>query len=71
MSMTRQECERRLLENCKEMNDILKEYDPEADYLSIHIAPNDGYISVNNNHWEGHPTIAFYQVGGDFESHDY
>lgn len=71
MSMTKKECERRLLEKCKEMNDILKEYDPEADYLSIHIAPNEDYISANNNHWEGHPMIAFYQFGGDFESRDY
>lgn len=57
--MTRQECERRLLEKSKEINDILKEYDPESDYLSICICPkDDDYICINNDYWEGHPMIS-------------
>lgn len=71
MSITREECEKQILEKCKEISDILKEYDPYADYLSIHITPNDEYISVNNNHWEGHPTIAFHQYEGEVESRAY
>lgn len=56
--MTRKECEEKLLEKCKEMNDILKEYDPEADYLSVAIYPKDECILINNNHWAGHPMIS-------------
>ena len=56
--MTRGECEKKLLEKCKEMNDILKEYDPEADYLSVSIYPKDEYIGINNDYWEGHPMIS-------------
>lgn len=63
MSMTRQECEKRLLEKCKEMNDILKEYDPEADYLSMSIYPKDECILINNNYWEGHPMISCSNFG--------
>ena len=57
MSMSRQECEKRLLEKCEEMNDILKEYDPKADYLSVCIDPKAEYISINNDYWAGHPMI--------------
>ena len=56
--MTREECEEKLLEKCKGMNDILKEYDPEADYLSVCIFPEDEHIFINNNYWEGHPMIS-------------
>lgn len=58
MAMTREECEEKLLEKCKEMNDILKEHDPEADYLTVTIYSKDKYININNNHWEGHPVIS-------------
>jgi len=55
--MSREECEAKLLEKCKEMSDILKEYDEEADYLSVTIYPKDNYFCINNNYWEGHPKI--------------
>lgn len=58
MSMTREECEEKLLEKCKEMRDILKEYDPEADYLSVAIYPKDECIRITNNYWEEHPMIS-------------
>lgn len=58
MAMTRKECENKLLEKCKEMSDILKEYDPQADYLSVVMYPSEDYWSINNNHWEGHPMIS-------------
>ena len=57
--MTRNECENKLLEKCKEMSAILKEYDPEANYLSICIFSKDKYITMNNDYWEGtHPIIS-------------
>lgn len=55
--MNREECEKQILEKCKEISEIVKQYDPTADYLSITITPDDGYISVNNNHWENKPPI--------------
>lgn len=55
--MTREECEKQILEKCKEISEIVKQYDPTADYLSIVIMPDDGYTSVHNNHWEHEPTI--------------
>ena len=58
MAMTRKECETKLLEKCKEISDIVKEYGPEANYLAVVIYPNDDYCSINNNHWEGHPMIS-------------
>lgn len=55
--MTREECENQILEKCKEISEIVKQYDPTADYLSIAIMPDDGYIGVNNNYWENKPPI--------------
>ena len=57
MAMTREECEKQILEKCKEISEIVKQYDPTADYLSITITPDDEYISVNNNYWENKPPI--------------
>lgn len=63
--MTREECEGRLLEKCKEMNDILKEYDPEAEFLSVSICPKKGYIGIFNNYWENKSPIDIYSYNDD------
>lgn len=64
--MTREECENKLLEKCKEMSNILKEYDPEANYLSVSIYPKDGYIAMNNDYWDGiHTKISVFTMCED------
>lgn len=63
--MTKEECKNKLVEKCKEMSDILKEYDPEANYLSVTMYPKDGYISLNTNYWDDtHTKISFFMMCG-------
>ena len=57
--MNREECENKILEKLKEINDIVKEYDNSNErYLCIYII--DDYISCNNRYWETNTPIHFF-----------
>ena len=51
--MTRQECEKRIADNLKEIDAVVRQYNPTNTYLSMCIINRDGdtYISFNNAHW--------------------
>lgn len=49
-TITRAECEARIAEKIKEIESIVKEYDPNTDYLDMTI--NKEYISFNNRYWD-------------------
>lgn len=48
--MTRAECEERILEKLKEIEAIHKEYNPNANYLTLCI--RDGGYQFNNTYWK-------------------
>lgn len=48
--MTRQECESKILEKLMEIDEIHKEYNPKADYLSLCI--NNSCYTFNNRYWQ-------------------
>ena len=56
--MTRAECEKRILEKLKEIENIHKEYNPNANYLSLSIRDN-GY-HFNNSYW-----VTIDEIGED------
>lgn len=49
-TITRSECEARIAEKIKEIEAIVKEYDPKINYLDMTI--NKGHISFNNCYWD-------------------
>lgn len=48
--MTREECERAIAEEVEKIWDIYKQYNPNADTLSLHITK--AIILVNNEYWQ-------------------
>lgn len=65
--MTREECEKAIAEQTEKIWDIYKEYNPQADSLSLHITRE--LILVNNEYWKGDAnkplTRAFERVKHD------
>lgn len=57
--MTREECERRILDKLDEIEAIAKEYDPNTEYLSMFIRSERNY--VNNDYWNECPAIDNYR----------
>lgn len=57
--ITREECERRILDKLDEIEAIAKEYDPNTEYLSMFIRSERNY--VNNDYWNEHPAIDNYR----------
>lgn len=56
--MTKEECEKQILEKLKEIKAIAKEYDKSEElYLSMTIM--DDYMGANNTHWETNTPIDF------------
>lgn len=50
--MTREIAEKKMIEKVRELIAIYKEYNPDGDYLTIAIYAKQGYIGINNAHWE-------------------
>ncbi len=49
--MTRLECEKAIIEKLKEIHEIHKQYNPNADYLSMAIIhSDDGYMTLHNDY---------------------
>lgn len=48
--MTREECEKAISEEVEKIWDIYKQYNPNADTLSLHIT--EAIILVNNEYWQ-------------------
>ena len=48
-TMTREECEKRILEKLKEIKEIYEEYNPNADYLSLFVRKD--FLQFNNVYW--------------------
>ena len=46
--MTKKECEDLIIEKLKEINEIHKQYNPNANYLSMYINERSKHISVVN-----------------------
>lgn len=63
--MTREECEKKIIEKLQEIEKIYKEYAPKEDYLSM--ALSDGMIMGNNGH-HAINKIDFYWDGGEYVS---
>lgn len=54
--MKREQCEDIILKKVKEIQKIVKRYEPNFDYLSISISSD--YIAFNNDYWEdGHKML--------------
>lgn len=50
--MKRKETEYRIANLLEEIGYIYKEYNPDADYLSLTIYIKDNYLGFNNVHWK-------------------
>lgn len=50
--MTREQCEARIFEKLVEIDKIQKEYNPNADYLSLTIWSKDQTYRFNNSNWK-------------------
>jgi hypothetical protein len=48
--MTREECERAILEKAAELAEIVKQYEPDNDYLNLCIIHGDR-CCFNNRYW--------------------
>lgn len=51
-AMTRETAEKKILEKCKEIAEIVKKYDKNADYFTIAMWVQEGYLDFNNDYWE-------------------
>ena len=60
--MNREECENKILEKLKEINDIVNEYD-KSNERHLCICIRDDYISCSNRHWETNTPIDFFKFG--------
>lgn len=49
--MTRQECERKILERLEEIREIYLQYNPGGDYLALFCSKSG--LCTNNEWWEG------------------
>ena len=66
MGLSRKECQDQILTKLKEIGEICKKYNPDADYLSMCIYLSDNYYSANNKDKtddKDHP-ICFYVFEG-------
>ena len=50
--MTREQCEARIFEKLVEIDKIQKEYNPNADYLSLTIWSKNQAYRFNNSYWK-------------------
>lgn len=50
--MTREELQNKIIEKCKEIAEILKQYDEDADYLTITIRIKENACHFNNKYWD-------------------
>lgn len=48
--LSREACEKEILDRLLAIQQLYKRYNPNGDYLSMHI--HNDYISANNAHWE-------------------
>lgn len=65
--MTREEAEARILEKLKEIRDVMKEYYPEDDYLSLTISGNHLFFwnkSYERKGTEGILDMFYYEKEG-------
>lgn len=52
MAMTRQECEDMIRQKLKEIDEIQKQYNPEADYLNLTIWSKDKIYAAWNKYYD-------------------
>lgn len=66
--MTRHKCEERIMEALKEIDAVVRQYNPTNTYLSASIMHRDGItsISFNNAYWVEDDGID--ENGADFEN---
>ena len=55
--MTREECEKLIIEKMKEILEIYHKYCPDGDYLDCSYCMDT--ISVNNNYWENEMKLQY------------
>ena len=67
--MTRQECEKKLLELAEQMLEVYLEYNPAGDFMSA-IIDADGYISVNDTYFNAERKIIINEDGTAFTTVD-
>lgn len=68
--MTREEAEARIAELVRQIDEVHKQYNPDAGILSMGIKHSDGEGSIFffNSHWDRdaeHPLDYFEMLGGD------
>lgn len=51
--MTREEAENKIANHLREIVQVLKTYNPDADYLSLTVYIKENWLSVNNKYWLG------------------
>lgn len=51
IKMTREECEKQIIEKMKEIKDIYKKYNENGDFLSLAIYADKECYTVNNIYW--------------------
>lgn len=58
--MTKEECEKKLVNKIKEMWDIYKEYNPEGDFINVYIS--NGILTINNRYYgaDGNKPIDYW-----------
>jgi hypothetical protein len=64
--MDRKECEKRIAEKAREIEQIVKEYNPECKYVVVAIA--NGYIDIHNAYFgedAERPIHAWVDEGGE------
>lgn len=68
--MKRKKAERKIIKHLKEIEKVMKEYNPDADYLSICIRSKDGILRANNEYWaeDADKPIDFFCWNGEYES---
>ena len=49
--MTREECEKQIYEKITEILDIVKDYNPDNDYLSISVLNGGRFVQFWNEDW--------------------
>ena len=67
--MTRQECEKKLLELADQMREVYLEYNPAGDFMSAFIDA-DGYISVDDTYFNAERKIIINEDGTAFKTVD-
>lgn len=65
--MTRQECEKKLLELAEQMLEVYLEYNPAGDFMSA-IIDADGYINVDDTYFNAERKIIINEDGTAFKT---